>query len=72
MGKGTCTDVVTEVSAKVSTIPQVLTSQAASKSMQTILQIFDYFLEKVRRKNNLVMCNLKKYKKGHQALQEIV
>ena len=41
MVKGTCSDVVAKVSAKVSTIPQAFSSQAASKDMQTISRVFD-------------------------------
>ena len=58
MVKGTCSDVVAKVSAKVSTIPQAFSSQAASKDMQTISRVFDDFLEKDKRKNNLVVHNL--------------
>ena len=58
MVKGSCTDVVTKVSAKVSAIPQSLAAQTASKDMQSIARVFDDFLEKDKRKNNVVIHNL--------------
>ena len=58
MVKGTCSDVVAKVSAKVASIPQSLASQTASKDMQDISKVFDNFLEKNKRKNNLVIHNL--------------
>ena len=51
MVEGTCSDVVTKVSAKVSTIPQTIATRAASKDMQNIGQVFDGF--KNKRKKNL-------------------
>ena len=56
--KGTCSDVVEKVSAKVSIIPQTIATRAASKDMQNIGHVFDEFLEKDKRKNNLVIHNL--------------
>ena len=50
--------VVSKVSAKVSTIPQAFAAQSASKDLQNISQVFDDFLEKDKRKNNLVIHNL--------------
>lgn len=58
MVKGTCSDMVAKVSAKVSAIPQTLASQASSKDMQSLSQVFDEFIEKDRRKFNLVIHNL--------------
>ena len=58
MVKGTCSDIVSKVSAKVSTIPQAFAAQSASKDLQNISQVFDDFLEKDKRKNNLVVHNL--------------
>ena len=58
MVKGSCSDVVAKVTAKVASIPQSLTSRAESKDMQNISKVFDDFLEKDKRKNNLVIHNL--------------
>ena len=58
MVKGTCSDIVSEVTAKVSTIPQAFAARSASKNLQNISQVFDDFLEKDKRKNNLVIHNL--------------
>ena len=58
MVKGTCSDVVAKVTAKVAAIPQSLATQTASKDMQDISKVFDSFLEKEKRKNNLVIHNL--------------
>ena len=56
--KGTCSDVVAKVSAKVSTIQKTIATRGTSKDMQNIGQVFDEFLEKDKRKNNLVIHNL--------------
>ena len=60
MVKGTCLDVVTKVSKKLSSIPRTLTdtTQADSKDMKNIDKVFDDFLNKDKRKNNLVIHNL--------------
>ena len=60
MVKGTCSDVVSKVSEKLSSIPRTFTdtSQAESKDMKNIAKVFDDFLDKDKRKNNLVLHNL--------------
>ena len=67
MVKGTCSDMVAKVSAKVSSIPQALVTQTTSKDMQNISQVFDNFLEKDKRKNNLVVHNLPEAEEGTYA-----
>ena len=56
--KGTCSEVVEKVSAKISTIPQTSSALAEAKSMPGITKVFDEFIDKDRRKNNLVIHNL--------------
>ena len=56
--KGTCLGIVAKVSAKVSTVPQTIATRTASKDMQNIGQVFEEFLEKDRRKNNLFIHKL--------------
>ena len=57
MVKGTCSEVVDKVSAKLSSLPQLASTQMASRDAQSISQVFDDFLDKERRKNNLVVHN---------------
>ena len=54
MVKGTCSEVVDRVSAKLSAYPQLAASHTAAKDVQ----VFDDFLSKDRGKNNLVFHNL--------------
>ena len=56
--KGACSDVLDKVSAKVSSIPQITPNQNATKDLQNVAQIFDDFLDKDKRKNNIVVHNL--------------
>ena len=58
MVKGTCSKVVDQVSAKLSAFPQLASAQAASKDVQNISRVFDNFLDKDKRTNNLVIHNL--------------
>ena len=58
MVKGTCSEVVSKVSAKLSSFPQLASANAASKDVQNISRVFDDFLDKDKRKNNLVIHNL--------------
>ena len=55
MVKGTCSDVVDKVSAKISSIPQTVAGQSTSKDMKAFSEVFDTFLDKDKRKNNLVI-----------------
>ena len=56
--KGACSDVLDKVSAKVSSIPQITANQNATKDLQNVAQIFDDFIDKDKRKNNIVVHNL--------------
>ena len=56
--KGACSDVLDKVSAKVSSIPQITSNQMANKEIQNVAQIFDDFIDKDKRKNNIVVHNL--------------
>ena len=58
MVKGSCSEMVTQVSAKLSSFPQLAAAHAASKDVQNMSKVFDDFLNKDRRKNNLVIHNL--------------
>ena len=58
MLKGACSDVISKVSAKVSAIPQAALYQSANKDKQNMAQVFDDFLDKDKRKNNIVVHNL--------------
>ena len=58
MVKGTCSEVVDKVSAKISSIPQGQSAQTEPRNMIGISRVFDDFLDKDRRKNNLVIHNL--------------
>ena len=64
--KGTCSEVVEKVSASISSIPQAPASQAETKNMTGIARVFDDFLDKDRRKNNLVVHNLPEADVGSQ------
>ena len=56
--KGTCSEVVKEVSAKISSIPQASSSHIETRNGQGITKVLDDFMDKERRKNNLVIHNL--------------
>lgn len=56
--KGTCTEAVKKVSEKISTVPETPASSAVGKDMRSIAKLFDDFIDKDRRKNNLVVHNL--------------
>ena len=58
MVKGTCSNMVAKVSAKVASIPQSLVTHTVSKEIQDISKVFDDFLENDKRKNNPVVHNL--------------
>lgn len=58
MVKGACSDVLDKVSAKVSSIPQITSNQNNAKELQNVAQIFDDFIDKDKRKNNIVVHNL--------------
>ena len=58
MVKGTCSEVVDKVSAKISSIPQGQLTRSESTNMVGVSKVFDNFLDKDRRKNNLVIHNL--------------
>ena len=53
--KGSCSDVVERVTAKLSAFPPL----GETKNMTGIVKVFDDFIDKDRRKNNLVVHNLK-------------
>ena len=50
------------MSAKLSAFPQLAASYTAAKDVQNMSKVFDDFLNKDRRKNNLVIHNLPKSK----------
>lgn len=56
--KGSCKEVVDKVSAKISVVPHVPSNPSDSTSMTGMVKVFDNFLDKDRRKNNLVVHNL--------------
>ena len=56
--KGTCAEAVEKVSAKITTGPQASAAMPNGKDMRNIAQVFDDFVDKDRRKNNLVVHNL--------------
>ena len=58
MVRGTCSEVVDKVSAKLTSLPQLASAQVASTDSQRISRAFDDFLDKERRKSNLVIHNL--------------
>ena len=58
MVKGSCSQVVEKVAAKISSIPQGLAASAEPKTLSGFAKVFDDFLDKDRRKNNLVIHNL--------------
>ena len=58
MVRGTCSDVIDKMSAKISSIPQEVAAQNASKDMKHVAEVFDSFVDRDRRKNNLVVHNL--------------
>ena len=58
MVKGTCSDVVEKVSAKLSNFPQLALGHTASKDAHSISKVFDDFMDRDRRKCNLVVHNL--------------
>ena len=58
MVKGTCSDVVAKVSEKISTIPQAFAVQSSSKDLKHVAEALDSFVDKDRRRNNLVVHNL--------------
>ena len=70
MVKGSCTEVVDKVSAKLSSFPQLASATAATKDVQNISRVFDDFLDKDRRKNNLVIHNLPESQLGVASLAE--
>ena len=68
MVKGTCSEVIEKVSAKISSIPETSTAPSDPSSMPGIVKVFDEFIDKDRRKNNLVIHNLPEMAEG--ALEE--
>ena len=56
--KGSCSEMVEKVSAKISSIPQGSSTEADPRNMTGIVKAFDDFVDKDRRKNNLVVHNL--------------
>ena len=54
--KGSCSEVVDKVSEKLTSLSQL--PQQASRGEQNIAKVFDDFLDRDRRKNNLVVHNL--------------
>ena len=58
MVKCTCSEVVDKVSAKISSIPQGQLTQSEPTNMVGVSKVFDNFLDRDRRKNNLVIHNL--------------
>ena len=64
MVKGSCSQVVEKVAAKISSIPQGLAASAEPKTLSGFTKVFDDFLDKDRRKNNLVIHNLPEDNEG--------
>ena len=58
MVKGACSDVLDKVCAKVSSIPLITPNQNTTKELQNVAQIFDDFIDKDKRRNNIVVHNL--------------
>lgn len=58
MVKGTCSEVVGQVSAQLSSFPKLVANHNTTKEVQNISRVFDDFLDKDRRKHNLVVHNL--------------
>ena len=56
--KGTCSEVVEKVSAEISSIPKANSAQREPQNMTGIVKVFDDFIDRDRRKNNLVVHNL--------------
>ena len=69
MVKGSCTEEVDKVSAKPS-LHQLASATAATKDVQNISRVFDDFLDKDRRKNNMVIHNLPESQHGVASLAE--
>ena len=58
MVKGSCSDIIDKVSAKIATIPNAFDAKASSKDMKQVAEVVDSFIDRDRRKNNLVIHNL--------------
>ena len=58
MLKGSCSEVVEQVSAKLSTFPKLGAAPTGVKDVQNMSRVFDNFLDKDKRKCNLVIHNL--------------
>ena len=58
MVKGSCSEVVSKVSAKLSSFPQLVSERAASKDVQNMSRVVDDFMDRDRRKSNIVVHNL--------------
>ena len=52
MVKGTCSDLVEKVSAKISSIPQAFAVQSSSKDHKHVAEALDSFVDKDRRRSN--------------------
>ena len=64
--KGSCNEAAEKVLAKVSSAPSAVQPRSAGTDMHNIAQVFDEFLDKDRRKNNLVVHNLPESKAASQ------
>lgn len=58
MVKGACSDMVAKVTAKVTSIPPVANQPPHDSDTKNMAQMFDDFLDKDKRKNNIVIHNL--------------
>ena len=57
--KGSCSEVVEKVSKSLASLPQIVPVQDDPRNMTGIVKAFDSFIDKDRRKNNLVIHNLR-------------
>ena len=67
---GSCTEVVDKVSAKLSSFPQLASAAGATKDIQNISRVFDDFLDKDRRKNDIVIHNIPESQLGVVSLAD--
>ena len=64
MVRGTCSEIVDKVFAKVSSIPQTVADRSTPKEMKSLVEASDSYVDKDKRKNNLVIYNLPEMEDG--------
>ena len=62
--KGTCSEMYEKVSAKLPSVPEHLPSSLEPSSMKGMAKVLDDFMDKDRRKNNIVIHNLPEMTSG--------